>query len=304
MDKQLRYLSALRYFEAAARLKSYSAAAKELNVTQAAVSQQLRGLEDNLGCKLFFRNGREMQLTDKGHQLLAPITEGFEKIIVGLNRIQTEPLEGVLTVTVPPSFASLWLMPRLWRFTLENPTITIRIHSDIKRVAILHSDIDLAIRQGKITENDTVGSIRCEHLYQEEVYPLCSAELARSIQFDSPEKLKRCWLIHGVNSKEIVWSKWFEKAGVKFDNSALRWMEVPTFDMALNAVIAGHGVCLGTESLSKALIDQGLLVKPFDIGLTPGMQFSLLYDGASSRLPRIEAFRNWLFRELEQSQYR
>ena len=101
MDNRLRYLSALHYFESAARLKSYSKAAEELCITQAAISQKLRQLEQRLSCKLFIRRGREMHLTDKGQILHQHVNDGFKNIITGLNRIQNEPVEGVLNVSAP-----------------------------------------------------------------------------------------------------------------------------------------------------------------------------------------------------------
>ena len=144
---RLRYLSALRFFESASRLKSYSKAAEELRVTQAAISQKLRQLEDRLGCKLFVRRGREMHLTDKGQILQKHVNDGFKNIVTGLNRIQNEPLEGVLNVSAPRSFSTRWLMPRLWKFTMEFPHVPIRVQN-AKGIDIRHTETDVLIWLG------------------------------------------------------------------------------------------------------------------------------------------------------------
>ena len=125
MDNRLRHLSGLRYFEVAARLSNYSKAAEELFVTQAAVSQKIRQLEEQLGCKLFIRKGRAMTLTHEGHTLFRHVSDGFQEVLLGLNKIQSEPIQGLLVVRSPPSFASRWLLPRLWKFSVKHPEIPI-----------------------------------------------------------------------------------------------------------------------------------------------------------------------------------
>lgn len=298
MDNRLRHLSGLRFFEAAARHQSYSEAARELFVSQAAVSQKLRQLEQQLGCKLFMRQGREMLLTEKGQQLYLQVSQGFERIITGLNQIQNEPLEGILCVRTPPSFASRWLMPRLWRFTMEHPYIPIRLITDCDSPNIRHSAIDVAIWQGN--EDVTESGLKQEFLHEEPVYPFCSVQLAESLQLVHPDQLLQCWLIH-FDSQSFPWSEWFATAGVTVSKETMQWMEVSTFDMALNAVIAGHGACLATDNLAADYVQRGVLVKPFEIGLTPGVRYSLISDPSSSRAARIEAFSDWLRRELAQT---
>ncbi len=294
MDNRLRYLSALRYFESAARLRSYSKAAEELFVTQAAISQKLRQLEQHLGCKLFLRRGREMHLTDKGQILHKHIDDGFKHIVTGLNRIQNEPLEGVLNVSAPRSFSTRWLMPRLWKFTMEFPHVPIRVQT-VKEIDIRHTQTDVLIWQGE--ENVMHLGLDQETLFEEAIYPYCSPLLAQSMQFLEPEQLLGCWLID-FHSASFSWDHWFCSAGVNAKREALQWMEVSTFDMAINAVVAGHGACLATESIAADFVERGLLVKPFDIGLKPGVRFSMISDPSSSRALRTNAFKSWLIKEL------
>ncbi|ENP8316382.1 TPA: LysR family transcriptional regulator [Vibrio vulnificus] len=294
MDNRLRYLSALRFFESASRLKSYSKAAEELHVTQAAISQKLRQLEDRLGCKLFVRRGREMHLTDKGQILQKHVNDGFKNIVTGLNRIQNEPLEGVLNVSAPRSFSTRWLMPRLWKFTMEFPHVPIRVQN-AKGIDIRHTETDVLIWQG----DDTVEHLELEQetLFEEAIFPYCSPQLAESMKFTEPEQLLRCWLID-FNSASFNWDQWFYCANVQAKREGIQWMEVSTFDMAINAVVAGHGACLATESITADFVERGLLVKPFNIGLKPGVRISVISDPSSSRVLRINAFKEWLQREL------
>ncbi|MDO6708617.1 LysR substrate-binding domain-containing protein [Photobacterium sp. 1_MG-2023] len=296
MDNRLQYLSGLRYFEAAARRQSYSKAAEELFVSQAAVSQKIRQLEESLGCKLFYRQGRNMMLTPQGSSLFTDVSRGFDQILAGLNRIQAEPLEGILTVNTSRSFASRWLMPRLWKFTMIHPDISIRVDATAENPDMKYGRADLAIRQG--FKNDFGDGIQSCILYEEPVYPLCSPELAHSIKFTHPEQLLKCWLVHWAETCNLTWARWFEAADVHMPERNLQWMEVSTFEMGLNAVMAGHGACLGTLSLAGDYLDNGLLVQPFDIGLVPGIRYTLFYDPTSPRMARAQAFIDWLKQEV------
>ncbi|KJY93588.1 MULTISPECIES: LysR substrate-binding domain-containing protein [Vibrio] len=296
MDKRLHFLSNIRYFEAAARWESYSRAAQELCVTQAAVSQKLRQLEEALGCKLFIRQGRDMVLTGEGQRLYTKVSSAFETLIEGLNATQPEPIEGVLSVATSPSFAARWLMPRLWKFSLEYPETLIRISSAMAPKVALTSEIDVAIGEVNFHEE---GIVR-EMLFNEAVFPVCSPSLARDMKLTHPEQLLKCWLIKGIRSHHFSWESWFAKANVDISQRACEWMEVDTLDMGINAVIAGHGVCPGTDSLAGDFIERGLLVKPFDIELDNGIEYVASYHSNSIRKARISVFVQWLKREALQ----
>ena len=183
MDNRLRHLSGLRYFEVAARLSSYSKAAEELFVSQAAVSQKIRQLEEQLECKLFIRKGREMALTQEGRTLFQHVTDGFKQLVVGLNKIQSEPLQGVIVVRSPPSFASRWLLPRLWKFSVKHPEIPIKILTGCDTPNLKHGEIDVAIRQGE--DLCVEQGLTLEVLFNEPLYPFCSPELSNSLKFTS-----------------------------------------------------------------------------------------------------------------------
>ena len=297
MDARLHHLPGLRYFEVAARLNSYSRAANELCISQAAVSQKIRQLEDGLGCKLFVRDGREMRLTEAGKILFRHVSLGFDHIITGLNQIQNEPVEGLLCVSSTPSFASRWLLPRLWKFSIQHPSIPIRIITSCDAPKLKQGDADVAIWQGDELDLTGEQQLNKHLLFEETIYPFCSPHLADSIQLTSPEQLLNCWLIH-YESGGYPWQSWFAQAGVSMNKDSVQWMDVSTFDHAMNAVMAGHGACLASDSLASDYVERGLLIKPFDIGMTPGIQFNLFYDEKSPRRNRIAAFANWLQSEV------
>lgn len=299
MDSRLHHLAGLRFFEVAARLSSYSRAADELCISQAAVSQKIRQLEEGLGTKLFVRDGREMRLTEQGKILFRHVSVGFENIVTGLNQVQNEPIEGLLCVSSTPSFASRWLVPRLWKFSVEHPNIPIRVITSCEAPKLQQGTADLAIWQGDHLTTDNDNKYHCEFLFEETIYPFCSPNFAQSIELKKPNQLLNCWLIH-YESGGYPWQSWFAQAGVTMDKEAARWMEVSTFDHAMNAVMAGHGACLASDSLASDYVERGLLVKPFDIGMTPGIRFNLFYDDRSPRRDRTRVFADWLHKEIKE----
>jgi LysR family transcriptional regulator, glycine cleavage system transcriptional activator len=296
MDKRLRHIALLRCFDAAARHQSYSLAAEELSITQAAVSQQIRNLEEHLQVKLFNRQGRAMQLTKQGSTLFESVGKAFSELSLGFDRIQIEPQAGVITVTASPSFCSRWLVPRLWKFSILYPDIQVRAMASTQYEDVRHSDIDVAIRQGEMQTNH----VHQETLLLDPVFPICSPRVYKEEQLTSPEKINQCWLVEaiGVGRSGFSWKDWFKLAGVPVDPKGYNWMEVTTWEMGINAVLSGHGIFLTSGCMAQDLIESGALVKPFDIQIEPGLRFSLLYDEESPRMARIKVFTQWLKAEL------
>ncbi|MDP5129974.1 MAG: LysR substrate-binding domain-containing protein [Paraglaciecola sp.] len=296
MDKRLRHIALLRCFDAAARHQSYSLAADELAITQAAVSQQIRNLEAHLQVKLFSRQGRAMQLTKQGSTLLESVGKAFSELSLGFDRIQVEPQAGVITVTASPSFCSRWLVPRLWKFSVLYPDIQVRALASAQYEDVRHSDIDVAIRQGEMQ----VTKVHQETLLLDPVFPICSPRVYQEEQLSSPEKINQCWLVEaiGAGRSGFSWKDWFKLAGVPVDPSCYNWMEVTTWEMGINAVLSGHGIFLTSACMAQDLIESGALIKPFDIQIEPGLRFSLLYDEESPRMARIKVFTQWLKSEL------
>lgn len=294
MDKRLRTISLLRCFECAARNQSYSRAAQELSITQAAVSQQIRNLEQHLGVKLFSRAGRYMELTQQGKTLSEYVGKAFGLLSKGFDKIMVEPEEGVLTVTAALSFCSVWLVPRLWKFSALYPHISVRAVASVQLEDLRHTDIDIAIRQGDQIESDVFQEL----LLVDPVYPYCSPELVEHMELNSPEKLAECWLVEAIDPGRFNWKSWFEKANVEVEQGLINWIEVTTWEMGLNAVMSGHGVCLASKGMASEMVTRGLLVCPFDIPINPGLKFTLLYDEESPKEARIKVFTDWLKGEL------
>lgn len=296
MDKRLRHISLLRCFDAAARHQSYSLAGVELSVTQAAVSQQIRNLEEQLQVKLFNRQGRAMRLTKQGKTLSESVAKAFNELSLGFDRIQAEPEKGILTVTASPSFCSRWLVPRLWKFSVLYPNVQVRALASPQYEDVRHSDIDVAIRQGE----KQIDNVHQETLFIDPVFPVCSPRVYQEGQLTSPERISNCWLVEAIGSGQIgfSWKDWFALADVPLNSKQYKWMEVTTWEMGINAVLSGHGIFLTSGCMAQDLIDSGALIKPFDIQIEPGLKFSLLYDEESPRIARIKVFTDWLKGEL------
>jgi LysR family glycine cleavage system transcriptional activator len=295
MDRRLRYLSLLRCFDAAARHQSYSLAAQELSITQAAVSQQIRNLEQHLKLKLFVRKSRKMVLTQQGTTLVEYVAKAFDLVSQGFDRIQIEPEEGVLRVTTSLSFASIWLVPRLWKFAELYPAISVKILVTADLEDLRHSELDIAIRQGDSTQNEVYQEV----LFDDPVFPVCSPKLIAATKLDSPEQINCCQLIDMHGPGRYSWQNWFAAAGASFRQEQLSWIEVYSWEMGINSVMAGQGICLASSILTQEMIERGLLAKPFKAQLEPGLRFSMLYDDESPRLARIRIFSDWLKAELK-----
>jgi len=301
MDKRLKYLNALHSFESAARHQSYSKAAEELFVSQAAISQQMRLLEDNLQEKLFIRRGRSMVLTQSGEKLFQACQLGFNEIIKGLNSIQCEGVPGDLTITSTQAFCSLWLMPRLYKFSQAHPEINIKILGSNQVEDLQKKHIDLAIRfdtkNSRLVQTDLI----TEEFGQDNVYPVCSPELIKQGCINKPEDLLKCRLVSLANERLVTWQEWFNHAGVKgFDHHKLK-TEVTSSDMALSAVLGGHGVTLAASAMFMPYIHSKQLIIPFDIKHPVTWNRQLVFDANSAKKTRIRIFMDWLQVEMKES---
>ncbi|WDE01152.1 LysR substrate-binding domain-containing protein [Thalassomonas actiniarum] len=298
MDKRLKHLSLLRGFESAARHNSYSKAAEELFISQAAISQQMRQLEQALGVKLFMRHKRAMELTPGGETLYQASHEAFATLIQALNSIQGEALAGSLTITSTQSFASLWLMPRLYRFSVKHPEVSIKIAGSNHIEDLRHSHIDLAIRFGAGARQQTQAGLHCEAFGQEEVYPVCTPSLAAEMHLEKPQDILKCWLVNLRNARLNDWQIWFDEAGIENYQQHSMWTEVTSTDLALSAVLSGHGITLSSKSLFSQYVKTGQLVIPFDIKHPNTVPRYLVYDENSAKKQRLAVFINWLKEEM------
>ena len=299
MDKRLKQLNNLRSFESAARHQSYSKAAKELFVTQAAVSQQMRQLEAAMGSRLFSRNGRKMELTESGEKLYMATHTAFDTLLKGFNSIQTEDVAGTLTITSTQAFTSLWLMPRLYKFSIKHPEIKVKIVSSNSIEDLRQGHIDLAIRFITANEVDTSDGMAYEFIAEDHVYPACSPQLVKEYKFKEPKDILHCWLVSLENQGRIDWPTWFKEAGVDSYRCHKKWTEVSSGDMALSAVLSGHGFTLASQALFSQYVNSGQLVIPFNIKHPISFKRYFVFDPNSAKKLRLDVFTDWLKEETK-----
>jgi LysR family glycine cleavage system transcriptional activator len=301
MDQRLKYLNAMRTFESAARHKSYSQAAEELFVSQAAVSQQMRQLENVLSVKLFVRTGRKMLLTPSGETLYESAHQALNILIKGLNSIQHEDIAGDLTITSTQAFCSLWLMPRLYKFSQVHPDINVRILGSNQKEDLQQKHIDVAIRFGVNKQVFNADNLVMEDFGEDVVYPVCSPKLLQHMWLQSPKDLLDCTLVSLANEQVVTWDKWFEHAGVKGFENMTKKTEVTSSDMALNAVLSGHGVTLAASAMFSQYILTKQLVVPFKIKHPVIWKRYIAYDPNSAKRKRIQVFIDWVRAEMASS---
>lgn len=285
-----RRLSGLRVFVVAARHGGYSAAAAELCVTQAAVSQQIRNLESSLGCRLFVRRGAGMVLTPEGRELLPFAEQGLAQLERGLARL-TQPAAGPLQLSVLPSLAARWLMPRLWRFTELHPHLELRLHPSQQLADFAGGEVDLAIRYG---EGHYAG-LHSERLMSDTAFPVCAPALAARLQ--RVEDLTRLPLVAGPEYAGVSWANWLALSGHEDILPRCRQLTVDDGNLGLEMVLAGQGVALSRSVLVADLLRQGRLCRPFATELTPKHSYYLVWRADSSRLNDIATVRDWLKQE-------
>jgi LysR family glycine cleavage system transcriptional activator len=295
--RRLPPLNALRAFEAAGRHLSFSKAAAELHVTPAAISQQVRALEDHLGVPLFRRLNRALLLTDAGQLGLPALSEGFDRLVDGIANIQNSEDTNVLAVSVAPSVTAKWLMPRLDRFYREHPEVDLRIDAT-SAVADFGADgIDVAIRYGP----GNYPGMRVDVMMAEEVFPVCSPKL---LEGDAPLRdvsdLGRFTLLHlaWVSQDESWpdWRMWLAAAGHPEIDST-RGPRFVQFGMSVEAAVKGLGVALGSTAVVSDDLATGRLVKPFDLTLAPPFKYYLVCPERNADRPIVAAFRDWILRE-------
>lgn len=296
------HLNALRAFEASARHKSFSAAAEELHVTSAAVGQLVRSLEDWLGKPLFIRatTGQHRLIpTEVAEMALPEIRAGFDRLTLGLARLKEGANSDVLTVTVSPAFAAKWLLPRIDRFQAAWPDIDVRLDTNLKPVDFAVQRVDVGVRYGAGNWPGLVS----EKLMEEEVFPVCSPTLLKTRSFNQVAELLEVTLIHDLSmdshSGFPSWQAWLAKAGVK-QQVQTRSMQINNSAAVLQAAIDGHGVALARSVMARDDLSSGRLFRLYPaINVASSLAYFLVYRPECASLPRLQAFRNWLNKEVK-----
>lgn len=291
MRRRLPPLNSLRTFESAARHLSFTKASEELFVTQAAVSHQIKHLEEFLGLNLFHRKNRKLSLTEEGADYWPQIRDIFEQLKNATENLQTAGASGSLNVNVAPTFAIEWLIPRLDQFKRLYPDIDVRItaNNDDKEVDFFGEDIDVAIyfSKGRYRKG-----IYKQRLLDEYLIPVCSPKLINSANpLLQPTDLKNHTLLHEDSTED--WKRWLKKAeitGIDLTHGTIFSHTV----MVLQAAIHGQGVAIGYSILAQQEIDSGRLVCPFDITIPSINSYDFACPEGHQEKPKISAFRDWL----------
>ena len=304
MARRLPNLGGLKTFEAAARHLSFTRAAEELGVTPAAVSYQIRGLEEQLGVALFLRSTRAMQLTDAGHVLVGSLTQAFDGIAQTVARVKEMEGRPRLTVTTGPSFAAKWLVPRLHRFMQQNPAADVRVEVTQEVVELGWTGVDIAVRFG----HGNYPGMRVDRLFDEMISPVCSPRLAAGDPpLKHPRDLRHHTLIHvdwqtqGATWPD--WQMWMLAAGIDSD-TPLRALHFSQTSLAVQAAIDGQGVALSESTLVADDIAACRLMHPFDVSIRgpAALAYYLVSPRSGTGSPLVEGFRDWIIAEARQMQ--
>ncbi|MGD8326295.1 MAG: transcriptional regulator GcvA [Sphingomonadales bacterium] len=300
MKRALLPLNALRVFDAAARHLSFKNAADELAVTPAAVSQQIRALEDYLGVVLFRRQGRGLELTEDAKKSLPALRSGFERFEEAVRVLQAPQRSSTLTISVAPSFASKWLLPRIERFYGSAPNMDVRIQASNQLVNFAEENVDLAIRYGAGDYPDLV----VEKLIEEHVFPVCAPSfLEANGGLKDARSLANTTLIHDDSSEEDpscpTWGMWLRAAGVEVDDIQ-RGLHFNQSNMAIEAAALGKGVALAKQMIAADDLASGRLVKPFEAVQPVDFAYFLVAPAPQWRAKKVQNFVEWLKAEARQ----
>jgi LysR family glycine cleavage system transcriptional activator len=296
MVARLPSLNGLRAFEAAARHMSFTQAAEELNVTQTAISHQIRRLEDELGVQLFLRLKDGLALSEDGHAYFPGIRAAFQELRYSTQALFESRHHSVLTINTLVSVASKWLLPRLPAFQQAFPDIDVRVSASTELVDFRKGGIDAAIRYGR---GDWQG-LRADFLMSDEIFPVCSPALLNGTKtLRTPADLAQHTLLQVSGMTANDWSTWLSAAG---QPAQLAQGPRLTFDlamMAVHAAVDGQGVCIGRSTYVDDDLRAGRLVVPFDLRLKDALGFYLVTPQETADSKKITAFRSWLLTQCQ-----
>jgi LysR family glycine cleavage system transcriptional activator len=283
-------LSLLCAFEAAARTGSITAAAKELSLTQSAVSRQIRALEEQLEVELFHRERQSIRLTPGGETYAREVRDALRKIGAASLNLRANPFGGTLTLGVLPTFGARWLTPRLPRFLALNPGITVHLLTRANDFDFDLEPIDAAVRFG---DGDWAGT-EAVFLRAETVVPACSPAFRADHDFRRASDLGKAPLLH-MTTRPDAWEQWLAHHGVAFDT--IHGMLVDQFAVAAEAAVAGLGVALLPEFLIEEELRTGRLVLAIDLPMRHADAYHLVWPRERASHPPLHAFRAWILAE-------
>ncbi|WP_431854795.1 LysR substrate-binding domain-containing protein [Azospirillum sp.] len=283
-------MSALTAFEAAARTGSFTVAARELSLTQGAISRQVKALEEQLGCPLFVRQGLRVTLTPAGTAYAEEVRGALHRIRSASLRVIGAPRGGVLKLAILPTFGTRWLVPRLPAFQRANPEIIIHFSTKLAPFDFSTEDLDAAIHFG---EPDWAGAV-CDRLMDEEVLPVCAPAFLAAHPVASPADLAALPLLH-TTTRPDAWAEWFSAQGIDAIEGA--GMHFEQFATTAQAAVAGLGVAMLPTLLVEAELRLGALVPALDRPYRGSRAYHLVHPEGRGGYPPFAAFRRWLLAE-------
>ncbi|MCP4982866.1 MAG: transcriptional regulator GcvA [Gammaproteobacteria bacterium] len=286
-------LNSLKCFEAAGRLMSFTAAAKELNVTQAAISHQIKVIEGFLGLSLFQRYPRRLALTEPGKALLPEVIEAFDRVSLAIGALGNEQYSNLLSVRLAPSFAAKWLSPRLKYFWLQYPEIDLCLYHAHAAVDFEREEIDIAVTYGK---GDWPGVV-VDKLLSLDFFPVCApAFMHNDKPLNDINNLCYYTLLHDANYE--CWHGWLNLAGAEGIN-ADKGTIIDDTNVLIQAAIDGQGIALGSTPFVEDHLEAGRLIKPFDIELVNDFCYYVVCPQSHLKNPAVIAFKEWLLSLVE-----
>lgn len=293
---KLNHLNGLKSFEASARHLSFSLAAKELNVTPAAIGQQVKLLEEWLGVSLFERRSSgasRLVLTKEALQGLPEITRGFEHLSQGLALLKPIEISPILTVAVSPAFAAKWLLMRIDDFQTSHPEWDLRLDTNIRTVDYLAESIDIGVRYGK----GNWEGLETTLLMTESVFPVCSPDVVKN-GLRSLGDLRDFPLLHDLSlPKESgfpSWESWLDQHGIDNVNTE-KGLKINNSASVIQAAISGQGVALGRSVLVQDDLDCGRLVQLFpDLKCGIELAYYIVWKPSKVSNMKVDAFKHWL----------
>lgn len=284
-------LSAVRVFESAARLENFTAAAQELGMTQAAVSYQVRLLEERLGLSLFQRAGRKVILTDKGREIAPIVIRAFDQMRQGFSAL-TQDHSSVLTISCTNSFAHLWLAPRIGAFQMKHPGLAVRIQANDAVVDLARDGVDVAIRGGR----GVWPGLEARLLTHARLTPMCSPDwLARHGPIADAAALLA---LPRLSPDDQWWHDWLAAMGIEDDAAGPPAIALDSQVMEGRAAMAGQGVAILTHHFWKTEVEAGLLVEAVPSYVQDQASYWVVYPPHARNAPKIKAFRDWIGTEV------
>lgn len=288
MARKLPPLNALKSFEAAGRLLSFTRAADELNVTQAAISHQIKSLEAHLGVPLFTRYARGLTLTQQGKKLLPEVTEAFDKLSITVGALTPENHSNTVSVRLAPSLAAKWISPRLKYFWMQHPEIDLSMYHAHPAVDFEREDIDIAVTYGHGQWPDVIA----EPLMTLDFFPVCAPEfLSTDKPVNDLDNLRYYTLLHdgGFDS----WNEWLQLAG-KMDMTPTKGILIDDTNVIIQMAIDGQGIAMASTLFAADYLASGQLIKPFDIVLENDFSYYVVCPKERLEKPAVRHFRDWL----------